>query len=153
MKGDLIPDADHILRLVGGSHVDTDENGNPVITGGGFIARPRDDNKPSYNWLETFEGTVAEQVQQVRNVSRMAPGATAKLARLNVGEVRRHIEANTDESRVVTVIHDPLDEENGKAADPSHALMTNIPTEDDPQGEQIGDLIAQCVIESFPARA
>ena len=51
MKGDLVPCLvlcnDHILRYVGGNHVEKDEDGLPVITGGGFIAKPRDDIKPS----------------------------------------------------------------------------------------------------------
>lgn len=30
--------------------------------------------------------------------------------------------------------------------------MTNIPDENQPKGELIGDLIRQCVLEVFPAR-
>jgi hypothetical protein len=154
MKGDPVPDPDHILRYVGGKHVDQDENGTPVVTGGGFIARPRDDNKPSYNWLECLEKkTIEDQVQQVRNLARVTYGATAKLARLNVGKVRSHIAENTEDNRAVTVIQDPLEAEREMLADPSHALMTNSPNEDDPEGERVGDLIAECVIEIFPARA
>ena len=152
MKGDPVPDEDHILRYVGGKHVDRDEEGNPVVTGGGFIARPRDDNKPSYNWLEYLDGTLEERAQQVRDAARIKYGAKAMLAKLNVGRVSQHIHDNTDDDRAVTVIHDPLEAENVHPPDPSHALMTNVPDENDPEGERVGDLIAQCVCGTFPAR-
>jgi len=152
MRGDQVPDDDHILRYIGGRHVDQDEDGEPIITGGGFIARPRDDNKPSYNWLEYFDGTLEKRVQQVRAVARIEYGAKAKLARLNVGMVRQHVLENTDDARAVTVIHDPLNPQDDYPADPSHALMTNVPDENDPEGERVGDLIAQCVLEIFLAR-
>lgn len=152
MKGDPVPDEDHILRYVGGKHVDRDEEGNPVVTGGGFIARPRDDNEPSYNWLECLNGTLEERVQQVRDAARISYGAKAMLAKLNVGRVMQHVRGNTDDDRAVTVIHDPLEAENGHPPDPSHALMTNVPDEDDPEGERVGDLIAECVCDTFPAQ-
>lgn len=152
MKDDPVPDEDHVLRYVAGRHVDYDEGGNPVVTGGGFIARPKDDNKPSYNWLECLKGTFEKRVQQVRDAARISYGAKAKLAKLNVGCVIQHVRENTDDDRAVTVIHDPLEEENGHPPDPSHALMTNVPDENHPEGERLGDLIAECVCERFPAR-
>lgn len=152
MKGDPVPDQDHILRYIGGTHVDKDDAGQPVITGGAFIAKPKDDNCPSYNWLEAIAGTLEEQVQQVRDAARMKYGGTARLARLNVGQVKQFIRDET-EGHEVTVIHDPLmADDNHPKPDPSHALMTNVPDENDPQGELIGDLIRLCVIDTFPAR-
>jgi|GEM_PF-703311 len=151
MKGDPVPDEDHILRYVGGLHVDQDEDGTPVVTGGGFIAKPKDVNKPSYNWLECLHGNLEAQVQQVRDAARLSYRAKARLAKLNVGRVIQHVRENTDDDRAVTVIHDPLEAENGYPPDPSHALMTNVPGEDDPEGERVGDLIAECVCETFPA--
>ena len=65
MKGDPVPDTDHILRYVGGSHVDVTEHGQPYLAGSGFIAKPKDHNRPSYNWLECMEGALEQQVQQV----------------------------------------------------------------------------------------
>lgn len=38
MKGQAVPDTDHILRYVGGRHVDLDSDGQPAILGGGFIS-------------------------------------------------------------------------------------------------------------------
>ena len=155
MKDEPVPDADHILRYVGGTHVDADAEGLPVIGGGAFIARPRDNNCPSYNWLEFLGGTLDQQVQRVRDVATSSGfqyGASAKLVRLNVGRVRQHVRENA-EGHEVTVIHDPLSqEERPPDGDPSHALMTNVPDENDPMGELVGDRIRQCIIDVFPAR-
>lgn len=148
MKGNPVPDPDHILRYAGGVHVEKDG----TILGGAFIAKPKDDNCPSYNWLEILEGSLEDRVQQVRDAARLTYGKSAKLVRLNVGQVRELIRDEA-EGHVVTVIHDPLEpEEKCPLPDPSHTLMTNVPDENDPQGELIGDLIRQCVLEVFPAR-
>ncbi len=147
MTGSAVPDKDHILRYVGGRHVD-----GKVITGGGFIARPKDNNKPSYNWLECFPGTYQEQVQSIRNVARIKYGTTARLAKLNVGTVKKYVRKETPDDHAIEVLHDPLDKKNGLPEDPSHAVMTNIPCEDDPKGEMIGDLIVDCVCDVLPAK-
>lgn len=152
MKGNAIPQDDHVVRYVGGQHVERDINDQPVMLGSGFIARPRDANNVSCNWLDCFGGSLTEQVQQVRDVARVKYGARGRLGRLNVGQVVRQIEAGTDGRREVEIIHDPLDAQGDWLPDPSHALMTNVPDENDPEGELIGDLIALCVLESFPAR-
>ena len=149
MKGDPVPDPDHILRYVGGFHVEKDG----TISGGAFIAKPKDGNCPSYNWLECLKGSLEERVQQVRDAARIKYGGTAVLVRLNVGQVRQFIRDEA-EGHEVTVIHDPLEpEETCPLPDPSHALMTNVPNENKPQGELIGDLIRQCILEVFPAKA
>lgn len=153
MKGEAVPDEDHVLRYVGGRHVDLDSDNRPVILGSGFISRPRERNSPSCNWLELLDGDLEHQVQQVRDATRIRYGATGRLARLNVGTITRTVAAGTEAGRAVTVIHDPLDAEGEWVADPSHALLTNVPDADDPEGELVGDLIANCVLESFPARA
>ena len=66
MKGEAVPPAHHIVRYVGGQHIDKDLDSQPVILGGGLIARPHDGNSPSCNWLECLRGSVDEQVQKVR---------------------------------------------------------------------------------------
>ena len=152
MKGALVPDSDHILRYVAPRHVDATEDGHLIVTGGGFTARPKDDNKPSCNWLECLPGLMEGQVEQIRRSARIAYAARGKLVRLNVGKVRQLVEDNTNDHRAVTVIHDPLAAEGRWSADPSRALMTNVPNENDPEGELVGDLIRQCVLEIFPAR-
>lgn len=146
MKGATVPSSDHILRLISFQHVEEDGS----IMGGGFISRPSENNMPSYNWMECFEGSISDQVASIRKRARIRYGGKAKLVRLNVGATCDLIAAN---GRAVTVIHDPLEEEGEYSEDPSHALMTNIPSTDDPERELIGDLICQCILQVFPARA
>ena len=70
-----------------------------------------------------------------------------------MGRLRRHIVENDPAQTSLAVIQDPLeaDTDRGYAADPSHALIHPVPDADDPAAELIGDLIAQCVLDSFPA--
>lgn len=153
MKGDVIPDGDHILRYVSAKHIDREDDGNVVILGSGFIARPRDDNYVSYNWLEFFRCGLEESVQRVRDAARIEYKKSARLVRLNVGEVISSIKEGVDYKRAVTVLHDPRDPEQGyDLPDESHCLMGLIPSSDDPEGELIGDVISDCVIDIFPAK-
>ena len=153
MKGDSVPPAHHVLRYVGGIHFDEDTEGNTVINGAGFIAKPHEDNKPSCNWLEYLSGNLEQQIQRIRDTARIQYGATARLARLNVGCIIREVANGTESCLELMVIHDPLDvDDEYPIADPSHALILNVPNTNDPEGELVGDLIADCVLQLFPAR-
>lgn len=88
MKGDAIPGCNHILRYVGGSHIDPADDGSLVILGSGFLSRPKDQNRPSYNWLEYWSSSIDEQLRQVRQVAVVEYRRTVKLVRLNVGAVK-----------------------------------------------------------------
>ena len=88
----------------------------------------------------------------MRDAARINYGSTAKLAQLNVGRIVREIAAGKEDHCEITVIHDPLDVDNDWPADPSHALMTNVPDENDPEGELIGDIIANYVPKLYPAK-
>jgi hypothetical protein len=154
MKGDPVPNADHVLRLVGGQYIDTKDNRESAL-GGGFISKPKDDNKPSCNWLECFLPDIQalpEQVQKIRELSRLKLGAKGRFAKINVGQVVTYIQRNTVNQHILTIIKDPLEADGQNLADPSHALIANVPDENDPNGELIGDLIAECVIELYPAK-
>ena len=148
MKGDPVPNPDHVLRCVGGNHIDNGE-----IDGSGLLCR-RNEPCPSVNWLEWFPGDLQNRVAEVRRRRRLKYGATARLARLNVGRTKMYILENDPNSLQINVIQDPLEEdsERGFMEDPSHSLMVGVPTVDTPEGELIGDLLAQCVIDSFPAK-
>lgn len=152
MSNEVIPNADHLIRYVGGRFVDQGEEGSPVIDGAGFLARPKkENNRPSFNWLEKFAGDDAERLDSIRGVSRLIYGATAKLVKLNVGSAKTEVFEHAS-NHEIEVISDPLMEEGGFPADPSHALMTNIPDLNDPYGDLIGDILARCILEIFPAR-
>jgi len=69
MKGDPLPDGHHVVRYVGGTKID-DGIGHPD----GFRGQK------SVNWLECVDGNEGEQLDRVRSLLRLRPGATAKLA-------------------------------------------------------------------------
>jgi len=148
MKGDPVPDPDHVLRYVGGNHI---ENGE--INGSGLLRRSNETH-PSVNWLERFSGDLEDRVAEVRRRRRLTYGATARLACLNVGHAKTYVLQNDPNSRRITVIQDPLDEdrERGSPEDPSHSLIEGVPGVDTPEGELIGDLLAKCILDSFSAR-
>jgi hypothetical protein len=148
MKGDPLPNADHILRYAGGSTID-----DGTVTGTAFLwskAGP-DDAGLSVNWMEKFEGTTEERVQRVRDLARLTYGATAKLAQLNVARVKTHVAAEAPDT-ILDIIEDPLPAKDAYPEDPSHAAIANLPDEDTPAAELIGDLIAECVEAIYPAR-
>ena len=95
VRGDPVPDDHHVLRYVGGAHIDLNpETREPVILGSGFISRPRDDRAISVHWLEVLAERMEDQVGAVRALSRLSHRPTARFARLNVGRLRRHIVEN-----------------------------------------------------------
>jgi hypothetical protein len=106
------------------------------------------------NWLEFFAGTSGESVDQIRACTRLIYGARARLARLNVGHSTLHVFRNDPGSRQIAFLYDPLDEDVARnhREDLSHALIANVPNFDDPEAELIGDLLAECIAGTFPAR-
>jgi hypothetical protein len=137
-----------VLRYVGGLHIDQGE-----INGSAFLCRATEPS-PSVNWLECFGGTLEQKVDEVRKRARMKYGTTARLARLNVGRTIAYVFENTPNSLVIEFVLDQLkaDPERGLPEDLSHALMKGVPKADTPEGELIGDLVANCIIDSFPAK-
>ena len=148
VKDDPLPQSDHVLRYVGGKDIDRGE-----INGSGFLCRPTE-AAPSVNWLECFVGALANQVEQVRQRARISYGATARFVRLNVGYSSEYVFNNDPNSLRIEFVLDPLIEDVVRhfPADPSHSLMQGVPKIDTPEGELIGDLLVECIVDSFPAR-
>ena len=147
MKGEPVPDQDHILRYVAPRHID-----DGVISGSGFLGKPGE-NAPSVSWLECYPEPLENQLSEVRRRSRLKYGAAARLVRLNVGQTRAYVAGNSPFGISISVLHDPqpADAEH-PLEDPAHSLMHGIPDRDSPQGETVGDLIVNCILEQFPAR-
>ncbi|WP_349369859.1 hypothetical protein [Salinarimonas sp.] len=122
------------------------------MIGAAFISRPMEDNSPSVNWLEVLSADVETAIAGVRAVTRLRYGGRDRLARLNAGRVRREVAAFGPPGWPVDVVHDPLEPEGDWPADPSHALLTNVPAESDLDKDLVGDLIARCVVSLHPAR-
>jgi hypothetical protein len=152
MKGDSLPDTDHVLRYVQPrciEHVD----GTPQIQGAAFYSRPRDDNMTSFNWMECHEGSWEEQVREIRQRARMQYKASGLLAQLNVGHVMSTLRDAFQEDCLSQFVHDPLDaDDQFPLADISHSLMMHMPADGEPLAEAIGDVLADCIITHYSTR-
>lgn len=139
MKGDKIPDSDHIGRYCKPSAVD-----NGQIQATAFMLRG-DEESLSVNWLEFLNCSNREQeVAELRKIytSKLSLGARAKIAILNVGEVRKKVFTESLDRRNLEVIHDPLID------DPSHSGIYNLKHDD----ELIAELVLETVKETYSAR-
>ena len=146
MKGDDLPDHDHVVRYVKPSMVEEDGAAN----GADFRLRPHrpDDSGLSVSWLEVFGSDHVHQLAEVRRLSRLQLRANGLFADMNVGKVRSEV---VQELETLRIVHDPLEATAGHEADPSHAEFTGLPPGDSDQALLIGDLIAECVSATHPA--
>ena len=144
MKGDTVPDTDHIARRCGGSRVKEDG----TISGAAFRLRKLSSGQVepylSVNWLEILdEDNSAAQISKLRKIlaAKFSVGSAAKIAVLNVGEMRDYVRRDHEARRVLHVLHEPVND------DRSHSGIHNLKLED----ERIADLIAQTVKEVYKA--
>ena len=140
MKGDPLPDCDHISRYC--PYTRLTESGGP--SGAAFRLR-KEEKYLSVNWLEILgQSNRANEIAELRSIlSRhitLAP--SGRLAVLNVGAVQSHVLINSTDSRSLRILHEPLDN------DASHTGIFDMNEDDD----LIADLIAQIVIEVYPAQ-
>jgi hypothetical protein len=141
MKGQAIPDSDHVGRYCKASTV---ENGE--ISATAFMMRETEEYL-SVNWLEELKRpSRTSQIRDLQEVynKKLKVGATARIAILNVGTLRSKVQRESPDSRLLRVLHEPEEPD-----DPSHAGIYEIPHDD----EIIAELIAQVVLENHPARA
>lgn len=143
MKGQPIPDSDHVARHCRASTVEGDEIMAPA-----FMLREGEESL-SVNWLEELKcADRASEVRALQDVYAMKMtrvGAGARIAVLNVGTLRTEVENESPDRRLLRVLHDPIIPE-----DISHAGIYDIPYDD---REIVAELIAQVVLEIHPARA
>jgi hypothetical protein len=139
MKGQAIPDSDHVARYCKASTI---EDGEVLPTA--FMMREADEYL-SVNWLENLGRS--DRASQMRDLQelyarKLRVRANARIAILNVGTVRSKVERDSQDRRVLRVLHDP------EPDDPSHSGIYDIPYDD----EIVAELIAQVVLENYPAR-
>lgn len=144
MKGDKIPDSNHIARLCHNKHV-ADEQ----IQATAFQLRPNEDSL-SVNWLEFLNCSSREnEIDEIRKIyseTFSSVGIRAKIAVLNVGVVRYKVLTGSEDSRNLEVLHDP--DYGPDINDPSHSGIYNLKQDD----ELIAELILETVLESYSAR-
>ena len=144
MKGEQIPDPDHIARFCRPLQV-----ADGQIQATAFMLRS---NEPSLsvNWLEFLNCSNRDsEINEIRNVysAKLNIGARAKIAVLNVGEVREKILTESLDRRKIEVLHDPDPIEDGPP-DPSHSGIYNLKQDN----ELIAELILETVLEDYTAR-
>ena len=137
MRGDRLPDKDHISRYCKFKSLVNDQP-----SGASFMLRT-DDEFLSVNWLEYFGlKDCQEQMSQVRQNIRLNLAPRAKFAVLNVGNVINYVRENGPDNRVLSVLHEPEED------DPSHSGIHGYGFEDD----WVADLITEVVQETHPAK-
>ena len=140
MKGDTIPDQNHISRLCLPKHVD-----NEQIQATAFQLRPPNEDFLSVNWLEFLNCQSREsEIEEMQKVycAKLDVKPRAKIAVLNVGEVRKKVLTESPDGRNLEVLHNP------SMNDPSHSGIYNLKQDD----ELIAELILETVRESYSAR-
>ena len=139
MKGQTIPDSDHVARYCKPSAVENDE-----VQPTAFMVRITDESL-SVNWLEELK--CLDRITEIRELQglyakKLQVRAAARIAVLNVGVIRAKVQRESPTRRELRVLHDPRPE------DPSHSGIYDIPYDD----EIVAELIAQVVLETHPAR-
>ena len=142
MKGDQIPDQDHVARYCGYSKL---AEGLPQPTAF-MLRRDPPEKNLSVNWLEILEcpdriSEIAE-IQRIYHDKKRGVGAQAKIAVLNVGVMREKVQKESPDGRILEVYHEP------EPKDPSHSEIYNLRQND----HVIAALIAETVCETYPAR-
>ena len=144
MKGDVVPDSDHVSRLCGGSHID-----NGVIKATAFLLNPGD-TYLSVNWLELLGlPDRASQIAEIQRVmaTKRTVGTRARLAVAAVGDMRTVVQNQSEDHRVLKVLHEP--EDDPLKPDPSHSGIHDLRHDD----LMIAILLARVFAEVHFARA
>lgn len=141
MKGQVVPDSDHVARYCKASTVDGGE-----VQATAFMLRDGEEYL-SVNWLEDLNcSDRPSELRALQNLysRKLSVGTTARIAMLNVGAFRTKVAQESPDMRWLRVLHEPIVPE-----DPSHAGIFGI----SPNDEIIAELIARTVLEKHPARA
>ncbi len=141
MKGDIVPDEDHIARYCKPSTISEDGQ----IEFGAFMLRKVDEGL-SVDWLESLKCSSRDnEIIAMRKIypSRLSVGAKAKIAILKVGEVRKKVQTESLDKRILKIIHEPPAD---IPSDP-HSEIYNLKQDD----ELIAELIRETICETYPA--
>ena len=141
MIGDKIPENHHIARLC--KPKTFDENGE--ITGAAFVL-DQGHKCLSVNWLEFLHcSNRIDEITKLRGIyfSKLNRVPTnAKIAVLNVGEVRRKVLTESSDRRDLAVLHEP------EEIDESHSGIYNLKYNE----VEIAELILQTIQEKHLAK-
>jgi hypothetical protein len=149
-KGEVIPDDHHVLRHVPGSKIEQDGR----VNGAAFMRR-ENENGLSVEWREAAgNGLVADQLQAIRAAFRRQLARSHRFAELPVGVTRERVRERATAFGMKVDLrfeHEPLEAADGMPEDPFHSEIFGTPEHGDPRATVIGDLIAECISERYPA--
>lgn len=135
-----LPDESHVVRYAAPRHIHDDGSVDGYI----FRLRPQESGL-SVNWLEYFSQlTKPQQLEQVRQLSRLNLRRNGRLAELSVDLARQELPD-------LAFLHRPLEATAQYPADPSYSEIIGLPPGDPPQAALIGDMIAALVQNLHPA--
>lgn len=147
MTGNDLPDGAQVVRYVRPSHIR--ENGSAA--GKAFRLREGEEGL-SVNWLDAFAGlSRADQVNEVRRLSRLGVSRNGRFAELNVGVVKQAVGAELPDLPDLRFVRYRLPAEGALEADPSHSQVIGLPPYGDLRSKVVGNLIARRVQELHPA--
>ena len=138
MKGEAIPDQNHIARFCRPMQAPEGQ-----IQATAFMLRA-DEESLSVNWLEFLNCSNREsEITKIRTIysETFNVRASARIAVLNVGEVRKKVLTESPDGRNLEVLHDPL------INDLSHSGIYNLKQDE----ELIAELILETVRDSYSA--
>lgn len=141
MKGDTIPDSDNIARFCKPT---TAPNG--VIAATAFMLRENDKGGLSVNWLEFLNCSGRDhEIKEIQKIysETLSVSRNARIAVLNVGEIRDIVRTETPDSRNIEVLHDPIPD-----GDQSHSEIHNLKQDN----LLIAELILEVLRENHPSR-
>lgn len=143
MCANKLPDDSHVVRYV----KPTDILDDGSVDGSAFRLKPNETGL-SVNWLDFFVGmTKSQQLDEVRRLARLTMRRNGRLAELDVDHTRHFVR----EYASLHFINKPLEAESNYEADSSHSEIEGLPDVDSPMAALVGDMIAECIITSYPA--
>lgn len=140
MKGDQLPESNHITRFCKGTQVNEDGTVSPAA----FELRPNEEYL-SINWLENLKlSDRSSEINELRSVlqKKLTFGKNAKLTVLNVGEVFKNVFQKSGDRRKLRFLHEP------EPDDPSHSGIYDTKVDE----ILISQLIVECIIETYSAK-
>jgi hypothetical protein len=122
-KGYLLPDDNHVIRYVSPNRLIKDDDGNVLgVFPQAFALRPNEE-APSVNWLEHFEGDYDARIKQTVHELRAAISVKGKSA-FGVAVVGNIKEICKKNGTAVRIVYDP------RKSIESHAEIRNFPRDD-----------------------
>ena len=139
MKGSEIPENQRIVRYVKPRLVHTTGRADPEA----FVLRDFGDGTCetglSVNWLDVFPGDTPSQLQGVAKHIRLKVSSRGRFAEFTVEDLKALL---ADENVDATVVHDPLEADDGRIDDPSHAQVFGLPSPLTDRATEVGAVLA-----------